>query len=85
LEGLTWELLHLRLPQPCSCIAIFKVNGTEVYFLLDKIIYSFHTLRPVRDLAVGTKSYYGPSYHYEEKLYCSSTTGRARRLEIGRI
>jgi hypothetical protein len=85
LEGLTWEPLHLSLPQTGNYIVCFKLSDTEVYFLLDKTLYSFQTLSPVKTLPEGAKSYYGPSYYSRGMLYCSSNGGAAIRLEIGRL
>jgi hypothetical protein len=85
LEGLTWEPLHLSLPQTDVCIACFKLSATEVYFLLNKTLYSLQTLSPVKTLPEGTKSDYGPSYYSRGRLYCSSTTGAAKRLEISSL
>jgi hypothetical protein len=85
LEGLTWEPLHLRLPQTSSCIACFKLSDTGVYFLLDKTLYSLQTLSPVKTLPRGIQSYYGPSYYSRGRLYCSNAVGAASRLEIGSL
>jgi hypothetical protein len=83
LEGPTWELLPLSLPQSGVCIACFKLSDTEVYFLLDKTLYSFQTLSPVKTLPEGKESYYGPSYYSKGRLYCSYSVGAARSIEIG--
>jgi hypothetical protein len=85
LEGLTWEPLQLSLPQAGYCIACFKLSDTEVYFLLDKTLYSLQTLSPVKTLPKGTLSGYGPSYYSRGRLYCSSNGGAAKRLEIGSL
>jgi hypothetical protein len=85
LQRLTWELMQLRLPQVGDSIACFKLSNTEVYFLIDKTIYSFQTLRPVKTLPEGSMSHDGPSYYSRGSLYCSSYVGAARRLEIGSI
>jgi hypothetical protein len=85
LDRLTWEPLQISLPRAGSCIACFKLNDTEAYFLLDKTLYSFQTLHPVRSLPEGTLSCFGPSYYSRGSLYCSSSVGAARRVEIGRL
>jgi hypothetical protein len=85
LEGLTWEPQPLNLPQPGRCIPCFKLSDTEVYFVLDKTLYSLQTLRPVKTLAEGALSGFGPSHYSRGSLYCSTSGGAARRLEIGSL
>jgi hypothetical protein len=85
LEGLTWEPLHLSLPQTGGCIASFKLSDSEVYFVLHKTLYSLHTLRPVKTLSEGSESWFGPSYYSRGGLYCSNNDGAAERLEIGSL
>jgi hypothetical protein len=85
LERLVWEPLQMSLSQAGSCIACFKLSNTEAYFLLDKTLYSLQTLHPVKTLTEGAASCYGPSYYSRGSLYCTSSIGAAKRVEIGRL
>jgi hypothetical protein len=85
LEGLAWEPQPLNLPQAGWCIPCFKLTDTEVYFVLDKTLYSLQTLRPVKTLAEGAQSGFGPSHYSRGILYCSTSGGAASRLKIGSL
>jgi hypothetical protein len=85
LEGLTWEPQPLNLPQAGRCIPCFKLSDTEVYFMLDKTLYSLQTLSPVKTLAEGALSGFGPSHYSRGILYCSNCGGEAKSLEIGSL
>jgi hypothetical protein len=41
LEGLTWELLQVRLPTPGQAIPCFKLRNTEVYLVVGRTLCSF--------------------------------------------
>jgi hypothetical protein len=41
LVRLTWEVLEVKLPQPCFDIACFKLRSEEVYFVIDRKLYNF--------------------------------------------
>jgi hypothetical protein len=49
LDSLTWELMHLRLPQAALCIPCFKTDS-EVYLVIKKTLYSFTPLhvKPIK-------------------------------------
>jgi hypothetical protein len=87
LEGMTWELVQLRLPHPDCGIPCFKLGDTQVYFLLNKTLYSFLSLtlhiEAVKTFPEGIKCYRGPTHYDRGTLYCSSGEGPHRTLKIG--
>jgi hypothetical protein len=86
LESLTWEVMQLRLPYACSFISCFKLRDTEVYFVINKTLYSFTGLevRPLKTLREDIHSW-GASYYSRGTLYCSYFEGAALSYEIGSL
>jgi hypothetical protein len=87
LESLTWELMQFRLPYAGSGIPCFKQRDTEVYLVINKTLCFFTGLevRPLKTLTEDIRSWYGASYYRRGTLYCSSSTGAVRSLEIGSL
>jgi hypothetical protein len=87
LEELTWEILKLRLPASDSEMLCFKRSHTEVYLVIDKVLYSFTPLQvhPRKSLPESIFSRCGPSYYSRGTLYCSNFSGAADRLDIGSL
>jgi hypothetical protein len=85
LDGLYWELLPLRLPQAATCIPCFKVKDGQVYFVLNKTLFTLSPLLGVRSLGRKIYSWYGPSYSFKGKLYCSDLLGSAFCLQVGAL
>jgi hypothetical protein len=87
LESLTWELMQLRLPHADWGIPCFKLRDTEVYLMVKKTLCSFTGLE-VRQLKTPTeeiRNWNGGSYYRRGTLYCSSSVGAVRSLEIGSL
>lgn len=88
-EQLTWELLELKLPAPCLCIACFQVGAEQdkAYFVINKELYSFlpseGQITSIKSLDNQISSRYGPSYYSDGMLYSSSTFGAAHSNELG--
>jgi hypothetical protein len=88
LEGLTWELLALRLPEESSGIPCFKLR-TQVYFILGATLYSFKAnplqIQTVMAHTGYINSWRGPSHYSKGILYCSFHLGKVTRVEIGSL
>jgi hypothetical protein len=84
LEGLTWEVMKLRLPQAGYASPCFKLSDSQVYLLINHTLYSFTSLevKPVQVLSEGIQSWGGASYYCRGTLYCSTPNGGASRVEI---
>jgi hypothetical protein len=63
LEGLTWELMQLRLPFAGSGIPCFKLRNTEVYLVINMTLCSFSGLevRPLKTVTDDIKNWLGAS------------------------
>jgi hypothetical protein len=87
LEGLTWELMQLRLPYAGQGIPCFKLRDTEVYLVVKNTLCLFTGLRVhlLKTLTEGIRSYRGESYYCRGTLYCCSGAGEVHSLEIGRL
>jgi hypothetical protein len=68
LDSLTWELMHLKLPQAASWLPCFK-SDTQVYLVIKKTLHSFTPLevRRVKNLRKVIKSH--SSYYSRGTLY----------------
>jgi hypothetical protein len=77
LEGLTWELMQLRLPYAGWGIPCFKLRDTEVYLVVNQTLCSFTAfeVRPLKTLTESIQSPYGASYYSRGTLYCSNDRG----------
>jgi hypothetical protein len=87
LEGLTWELMQLRLPHVGWGVPCFKLSETEVYLVVKKTLCSFTGLqvRSLKTLTEDIESWYGASYYFRGTLYCSNVRGGVRSQEIGSL
>lgn len=86
LEGQSWRIMNLKLPQPCFSMPCFK-REDAVYLLVDKTFYDFTPLQFSMRMNVSRKivSSSGLSYYIEGTLYCPSHTRAACSVEIGCI
>jgi hypothetical protein len=84
LETLTWEAVQFRLPQADKHICCFK-HDSQVYFIVNKTLYSLQTLQALKTLPSEIRSSCGPSHYSRGALYCSSDMGPAMMIEIGSL
>jgi hypothetical protein len=87
IEGLTWELIPMRLPNADCAIPCFQLSETQIYLLLKETLWSFAPLevKPIKTLLRSIRSLFGPSYFSKGRLYCSYDQGAARVLEVGSL
>jgi hypothetical protein len=82
LEGLTWEVMEVRVPCADCCIPCFKLNDSKVYLLVNKTLYSLFPPQPLKVLSEEIWTHNGPSYYSRGTLYCSYYDGPARSIKI---
>lgn len=89
LRTLTWEVMTLRLPFPGSSIACFKLDESQVYFIIDQGLYAyspdFSKITHIKGLDMSIESRQGLSYYSQGILYCSNDRDALQRLEIGML
>jgi hypothetical protein len=89
LDELYWQVLSLRLPEQTFELPCFKRGDTQVYFVVNKTLYSFLPLtlhiQPIKTLPYEIRSSGGPSYYCRGALYYPGGTGAVRRKEIGHL
>jgi hypothetical protein len=82
LESLSWELLPLRLPCKGRYIPCFQ-SGNQVYFIMDKTLYSFLPIKPLKTLPAKIFSWRAASHYTNGTLYCSYGDGAVGSWKIG--
>lgn len=91
LQGMTWEVLQLKLPQTVCAIPCFKTNqdSRQVYFVLESRLYSFQplaeSLHEVKRLPRSIRSWLGPCYYSGGTLYCPGFNSPVQALEVGSL
>eukprot|EP00359_Climacostomum_virens_P007766 CAMPEP_0204907568 /NCGR_PEP_ID=MMETSP1397-20131031/6690_1 /ASSEMBLY_ACC=CAM_ASM_000891 /TAXON_ID=49980 /ORGANISM="Climacostomum Climacostomum virens, Strain Stock W-24" /LENGTH=199 /DNA_ID=CAMNT_0052076767 /DNA_START=205 /DNA_END=804 /DNA_ORIENTATION=- len=79
LSDLSWDILELKLPTQSQKIASFKLDESQVFFVISKSLYSFRpmtgSMKVVKALARSTRSEYGPSHYNTGILHSSSESG----------
>eukprot|EP00359_Climacostomum_virens_P011401 CAMPEP_0204917722 /NCGR_PEP_ID=MMETSP1397-20131031/15352_1 /ASSEMBLY_ACC=CAM_ASM_000891 /TAXON_ID=49980 /ORGANISM="Climacostomum Climacostomum virens, Strain Stock W-24" /LENGTH=172 /DNA_ID=CAMNT_0052090657 /DNA_START=269 /DNA_END=787 /DNA_ORIENTATION=+ len=72
LRSMKWNILKLKLPSPAQCIASFKLDESQVYFVISKKLYCFtpqaSSIKLVKVLRRDVISF-GPSYYSKGVLY----------------
>jgi hypothetical protein len=83
LDSLTWELMHLRLPQACDVFPCFKTD-TKVYLLIKETLYTFTDLevKTVKTVRKGIRCY--TSYYSKGTLYYS-WDGAIKTLHLNKL
>eukprot|EP00359_Climacostomum_virens_P008217 CAMPEP_0204903850 /NCGR_PEP_ID=MMETSP1397-20131031/4519_1 /ASSEMBLY_ACC=CAM_ASM_000891 /TAXON_ID=49980 /ORGANISM="Climacostomum Climacostomum virens, Strain Stock W-24" /LENGTH=158 /DNA_ID=CAMNT_0052072555 /DNA_START=211 /DNA_END=684 /DNA_ORIENTATION=+ len=73
LDELRWDILELKLPDPSSYVACFKLDESQVYFVIDTNLYCFtpraNSIKSVKALSEVISSFNGPSYYSNGVLY----------------
>jgi hypothetical protein len=80
LDSLTWELMHLRLPQAVRWVPCFKTDS-QVHLVLRNTLYSF---TPLQVKTLPQDIYCISSYYSGGTLYYS-WNGDIRSLELGEL
>jgi hypothetical protein len=82
LVSLTWEVLQQCLPCAIKCVPCFK--GSEVYFIVQRSVYSLQSLQVLKTLSEDVPS--ARAYYYSgDSLIVGSEEGPSRQYVIGVI
>mmetsp|Transcript_642 Transcript_642/g.1155 ORF Transcript_642/g.1155 Transcript_642/m.1155 type:complete len:285 (-) Transcript_642:87-941(-) len=88
LGELRWDILELKLPRPCVSVAFFKLDESQVYFVMP-VTNSLHSFKPkpesiklVKTLSESLKYWRGLSYYSYGYLYTSASAGYPSKVSL---
>lgn len=88
LVSMKWKVVPVSLPYIDDSIPCFIINGKEnkVWFISKSKVFNYDTVscsvEHIRDLTENRKSWYGPSFYANGKLFCPNDDGYARVLKL---
>jgi hypothetical protein len=84
-----WSIMNIKLSQPDSCLPCFKLraDSVDLLFVLNGKLFVLRTkedrIQFIRSLGKNVYCNGGPSYFFNESLYCFSSEGYALKVEVG--